>query len=72
MMRLQVGCTSAAILGASIAVFVSMETTAHHGPVTNPALYQAEDLTELEGVITDVFWRNPHPRFRLSVRDDSE
>ena len=27
----------------------------------------AENLVELEGQITAVFWRNPHPRYKLRV-----
>ena len=61
----------APLLGATIGLFVSSAVTAHHGPVTNPALYEADGLTEVEGVITRVFWQNPHPRFRLSVLDDN-
>ncbi len=43
---------------------------AHHGPIGNPVLYQAENLMEFEGEITDVLWRNPHPRLRMRVVDD--
>ena len=44
---------------------------AHHGPIGNPVLYQAENLMEFEGEITDVLWRNPHPRLRMRVLDDA-
>jgi hypothetical protein len=43
---------------------------AHHGPIGNPVLYLSENLVEFEGEITDVFWRNPHPRLRMRVVDD--
>ena len=56
-----------AILWLAGGVFVSAEVIAHHGAVTNPALYRDQDIVELEGEITDVFWRNPHPRFSLRV-----
>jgi hypothetical protein len=45
---------------------------AHHGSVVNPELYRAENLVELEGEVTAVFWRNPHPRFKLSVVNEAE
>jgi len=38
---------------------------AHHGTVTNPTLYIIEELVEIEGEVVEVFWRNPHVRFRL-------
>ncbi|MFL2545822.1 MAG: DUF6152 family protein [Candidatus Rariloculaceae bacterium] len=43
----------------------------HHGPVGDPALYLSENLIELEGEITDVFWRNPYPRMRMRVTDEA-
>jgi hypothetical protein len=54
-------------------LFTSANTFAHHGSVVNPKLYLAENLIELEGEIIAVFWRSPHPRFRLKVlNEDSE
>ncbi len=44
---------------------LSTHVSAHHGAVVNPSLYLAENLTEMGGEITEVFWRNPHPRMRL-------
>lgn len=58
-----------ALLVAVVGLCGSSIATAHHGAVTNPSLYRAEELTELEGQITDVFWRNPHPRFRMAVTE---
>ena len=69
MMSKQMLC--APLLGATISLVVSSAVIGHHGPVTNPALYEADGLTEVEGVITDVFWQNPHPRFRVRVRDEN-
>ncbi|MFL2546807.1 MAG: DUF6152 family protein [Candidatus Rariloculaceae bacterium] len=40
---------------------------AHHGPVTNASLYDTDELVELEGEMTEVFWHNPHTRGRLEV-----
>jgi hypothetical protein len=48
-------------------IFLCSNSFAHHGSVVNPNLYLAENLVELEGEITDVFWRSPHPRYRLRV-----
>jgi len=62
-------CGHCVLLVTVIGFCGSSAATAHHGAVTNPGLYRAEDLTELEGEITDVFWRNPHPRFRMSAPD---
>ena len=41
---------------------------AHHGPPNN-VLYDLDNIVELEGSVTEVFWRNPHVRVR--VRDAS-
>ena len=53
-----------AIFGASI-VFAA-GAAAHHGPHAEP-LYDTSEPLELEGEVTDVFWRNPHARFRIRV-----
>lgn len=39
---------------------------AHHGPASEP-LYDTGQIVEFDGVVTDVFWRNPHARFRFRV-----
>ncbi|MFL2553137.1 MAG: hypothetical protein ACJ0S4_00315 [Candidatus Rariloculaceae bacterium] len=44
---------------------------AHHGAVTNPVLYQADNFVELEGVMTEMFWHNPHVRGRMTVVDEA-
>lgn len=49
----------------------ALTAVAHHGSITNPAMYLAENLVEIEGEIVDVFWRNPHPRYKLEVSGDS-
>ena len=53
-----------AVFGA-LTVFAA-SAAAHHGPHAEP-LYNTGQLVELEGVVTDVFWRNPHARFRIRV-----
>ncbi|MFL2553138.1 MAG: DUF6152 family protein [Candidatus Rariloculaceae bacterium] len=52
-------------------VLVSPTLLAHHGAVTNGVLYYTDDVIELEGEMTEVFWHNPHTRGRLSVVDDA-
>ena len=56
---------------AVVTALVSAQALAHHGAVGHPTLYLAENLIEFEGEITAVFWRNPHPRMRMSVIDDN-
>jgi hypothetical protein len=63
---------SLAILGWMFGVLAPASVLAHHGSVVNPELYLAENLVELEGEVTAVFWRNPHPRFKLSVINELE
>ena len=53
-------------------VFLAAVVNAHHGGVTNQALYIApnpDDPVEVEGTITDVFWRAPHIRYRMEDVD---
>ena len=41
---------------------------AHHGPPNEP-LYDTSEPLVLDGEITEVFWRNPHARFRIRVTE---
>jgi len=50
---------------------VGSAASAHHGAVTNPSLYLTDQMVELEGTITEVFWRNPHVRMRLGVPNNA-
>jgi len=63
------------VLVAALVVLICAAMTpqvfAHHGAVGHPTLYLAENLIEFEGEITAVFWRNPHPRMRMSVTDEN-
>jgi len=52
-------------------LFVPANTSAHHGANTNPELYLAENLVELDGKISGVLWRNPHPRLKMTVVDEN-
>ena len=60
--------TTLSALGTLIA---SPRVLAHHGSLANSALYDTDEVIELEGEITEVLWRNPHTRARLSVVDDN-
>ena len=53
-----------AVFGASTIFAVS--AAAHHGPNAEP-LFDTSEVVEFEGEVTDVFWRNPHARFRFRV-----
>jgi hypothetical protein len=52
-------------------LFVPVNASAHHGANTNPELYRAENLVELDGKISRVLWRNPHPRLKMIVVDEN-
>jgi hypothetical protein len=52
-------------------LFVAVNASAHHGANTNPELYLAENLIELDGKVSRVLWRNPHPRLKIMVVDES-
>jgi hypothetical protein len=45
---------------------VAAAALAHHGPPVEP-LYDTQNVVEFDGVVTAVFWRNPHVRFRARV-----
>lgn len=47
------------------------ESNAHHGPHAEP-LYDTSALVEFEGEVTEVFWRDPHARFRIWVTSGPE
>jgi hypothetical protein len=52
-------------------LFVPANTSAHHGANTNPELYLADNLVEIDGKISRVLWRNPHPRLKMTVVDEN-
>ena len=45
-------------------------TSAHHGPPVEP-LYDTQNVVMLDGVVTELLWRNPHVRFRIEVTKGS-
>ena len=56
---------------ALAAVLISPTLLAHHGSVTQGALYHSDVLTELEGEVVEVLWRYLHARGRLKVVGDN-
>lgn len=54
-----------------MSVLFSTNLLAHHGAVTNSVLYLTDEVVELEGEMTEVFWHNPHTRGRLRVVNDA-
>ena len=54
-----------------VTALVSTGLLAHHGAVTNSALYRTDEILELEGELIEVLWQNPHTRGRLSVVNDA-
>ena len=40
----------------------------HHSSI---GIYDEEHLVEIEGVVTGVEWRNPHPSYEIAVIDES-
>lgn len=55
------------LLPLAAGLILSMTASAHHGANNNPALYLAENLIELDGEISGILWRNPHPRLMMTV-----
>ena len=55
------------LLPLTAGLVISMTASAHHGANSNPALYLAENLIELDGEVSGVLWRNPHPRLMMTV-----
>jgi len=55
------------LLPLTVGLVLSMTASAHHGANSNPDLYLAENLIELDGKISGVLWRNPHPRLMMTV-----
>jgi len=39
----------------------------HHSSL---GLYDVDRIIEIEGIVTSVYWSNPHPRYTVAVRDD--
>ena len=56
------------LLSASL-VFMPIIGLGHHN-VTN--VYDPQRLIEVEGVVTETLWRNPHIQISLRVTDENE
>ena len=54
-----------------LSLVLPFNAVGHHGANTNPELYLAENLVELDGEVSRVLWRNPHPRLKIMVVDES-
>ena len=54
-----------------ISCLIACQAWAHHGPVGSAVLYDRSRLVVLEGELTEIFWRNPHVRFRIGVPGDT-
>ena len=54
-----------------VTLFLSGFALAHHGP-PNRVLYDMENVVEIEGPVTEIFWRNPHVRFRMQAETGDE
>ena len=63
-------CRFVTIISVFLGIGLSPVALSHHGSNSNPELYLAENLLRLEGEITTIFWRNPHPRLMLKVVDE--
>ena len=59
-----------ALIALSTAFLIN-GASAHHGSVTNGSLYRVEELIQLEGEITEVFWHNPHVRGKMKVENSN-
>lgn len=54
----------------SVLTLISLNAPAHHA---TSALYDFDDIGEIEGEVTFLFWRNPHIRFRIrSIENGQE
>ncbi len=60
----------AAALSFMAGLALPVAAAGHHGSNSNPDLYLAENLLVLEGEISRILWRNPHPRLMLTVVGD--
>ena len=61
---------SAATLSFIAGLVLPVAAAGHHGSNSSPDLYLAENLLVLEGEISRILWRNPHPRLMLTVVGD--
>jgi len=56
-------------LGLAIsALFLTALAYSHHSSI---GIYDEENLVDIEGVVTSVRWRNPHPYYTVAVEDEN-
>jgi hypothetical protein len=53
---------------AAAAMVVAQGAQGHHSSI---GMYDSDNLVEIEGVVTSVRWRNPHPTYVVAVTDES-
>ncbi len=60
-------------ISAALALFfvAPLQVAAHHGPPDAALLYDRSQILEFDGEVTEVFWRNPHIRFRMRITTDA-
>ena len=59
------------MLRAALFVFATtlpLLTNSHH---SSAGLFDHDNMVEIEGIITGVRWRNPHPEYTAEVTDDN-
>lgn len=59
--------TTFSCLGVVAIIAFTATATAHH---SRPAAYHVDQLIVIEGVATQLFWRNPHPFLFVEVEQD--
>ena len=59
--------TTLSCLCAAGIVALAASATAHH---SRPAAYHVDQLIVIEGVATQLFWRNPHPFLFVEVEQE--
>lgn len=50
-----------------VGLLCSSYVSAHHGPPSDPALFNTDRIVEMDAEIVAVFWRNPHVRYKVKV-----
>ena len=55
-------------LSALLGIAAAQAALAHHSSV---GIYDTTRLIEVEGIVTSVLWRNPHPAYTLAVEDEN-
>lgn len=59
--------TTLSCLGVATVIAFAATASAHH---SRPAAYHVDQRIVIEGVVTQLFWRNPHPFLFVEVEQD--